>query len=184
MLVVAWELPDDAWTLRGFREAAVHRRSVPVHTGTEQGISHWRAEYQRTDYPEALDALVQANVCWLLRLRERGIRPRPLYETGIRYAAECCGEVWRAWPALLLRRVGDCEDLAAARCSELLTRGIPARVHVSVVDEHEGARAYHVQVATRGGIEDPAVLLGDDGSASCDPMGPRGVPCAVGNFGR
>jgi hypothetical protein len=178
VLAVAWELPDEAAALRGFLAVPLHRRNPPRFMGADGGISHWASDYSRDEYPDALDALVGVDLAWLAQLRRAGVRPRELYTTGVRYAAECCGEVWRAWPALLLRGVGDCEDLAAARCSELIARRVSARVHLRQTGELEGARSYHVLVETPRGIEDPAALLGDDGSASCDPLGPRGIPCA------
>jgi hypothetical protein len=179
VIVVAWELPDDPAALRAWLAAPPHRAHRPSFNGVEGPISHWSARYERFEYPDALDALVKSNVDWLAKLRARGLRPRELYSTHIRYAPECCGEVWRAWPALLLRGLGDCEDLAAARCSELLARRVPARVELQETAEQlPGTRSYHVLVRTPRGLEDPSALLGDDGFASCDPLGPRGLPCA------
>ena len=88
--------------------------------------------------------------------------------------------MFRSWPALLLAERGDCEDLAAARCSELLAAGRRAMVQLVPIAEHsDGGRDYHVRVNCEGVIEDPSELLGDNGFASCDPQGPHGAPCEM-----
>lgn len=82
-----------------------------------------------------------------------------VYESGVRYQAEPFGEeIWQSIPALSIRRVGDCEDLAAARASEI--EGGAAKI-ISTGESIGGGRLYHVVVERKGGrTEDPSRKLG------------------------
>jgi len=81
-----------------------------------------------------------------------------LYSAGIRYQRERVGrENWQTVAELYKSKVGDCEDLAAARAAELRMQGIPARA----VAVRTGARSYHALVRwPDGSIEDPSRILG------------------------
>jgi hypothetical protein len=137
-------------------------------------ILYFRAEYTREQYPAALEALLLASV------DGRAIDGSPVYGSGLRYMDECCGEVWRVWPVPLWRGGGDCEDLAAARASELLCAGhLGTRIELRATAElGDGARLWHVLVRLPDGrSEDPSARLGMGRDASCDPLGPHGRPC-------
>lgn len=96
-----------------------------------------------------------------------------LYASGVRYRREprhwvherfdnaqtCFGRGW-----------GDCDDLAAWRCAELLNRGVKAGIIVAWKPT-QGGRLYHVKVRTPKGVgklnpstglweEDPSLILG------------------------
>lgn len=82
----------------------------------------------------------------------------PLYKSGIVYAREAVGqsEHWQTADQLLKSRVGDCEDIAAYRCAELLEAGELARIRLTLK-----GRTWHVQVRREDGrIEDPSRILG------------------------
>lgn len=177
MLRVAWELPRVPSVEPSWLGSRIHLRRRPRFSRQEPigrlVLGHWRAIYERHEYPDALDALVTANLAWA---RNQGGLPS-LYSTGVRYMAECCGEVWRHAVAVLHRGGGDCEDLAAYRCAELRALGEPAMIHLSSATVDGGALLWHVRVLRASGeIEDPSAVLGE-AQAICDRLGPDGLPC-------
>jgi hypothetical protein len=105
-----------------------------------------------------LAALVALNVEYL---RAHPNTPK-LYESGIRYQREGVTksgrqkEKWLTWPLMLILRKADCEDLAAARASELRLAGTNA-IAIAV----ESSIGYHIVVRMPDGtIEDPSRKLG------------------------
>jgi len=175
VLALAWELPADPVVERAWLAHPPHDRKPPTLTGTDTGhfLRYWEAVYDRPEYLDALNALVAANVLWLRR--NPGVPP--LYATGVRYLAECCGEVWRHAAAVLARGGGDCEDLSAFRVAQLQLLGVPARIKLQTVGRMGEDLSLHVLVAMPNGqIEDPSDILGATG-AGCDPIGPLGRPC-------
>ncbi len=136
------------------------------------------AVYERAQYPDALGALVSANVAWLAAHPETP----GLFLAGVRYARECRGyEMWRTIPALLEAGTGDCEDLAAARVAELCADGRTARLRLVASAQTDTARlSYHVTVWTPEGEEDPSAILGMNDGATCDPICPGLRPCPTG----
>lgn len=144
------------------------------------GLEHWQASYDRSQYADALNALVAANLAWW---RFSPFHPgTTLYDSGLIYKPECCGEIWRTFPAILLRGGGDCEDLAAARVAELHRARIDARILIREVARTDADdRSFHVLVALPDGSEeDPSELLGAGDPVTrttCDPIGPGGAPC-------
>jgi hypothetical protein len=109
-------------------------------------------------------ALIATVVLNLHQLRRR--RLPPLYQSGVRYRRERClvvsvpetCERFLTFEQLLIERFGDCDDLAAARASELIhTReDIKARARA-----YRAGAGYHaIVVRGDGRIEDPSVVLG------------------------
>jgi hypothetical protein len=91
-----------------------------------------------------------------------GIFPRSLYDSGIRYQREePAEEQWQTPLQTARRGVGDCEDLAAYRVSELLVQGESgARPRVLTISP----TLRHVVVARADGrLEDPSKMLGMKG---------------------
>ena len=87
----------------------------------------------------------------------------PLYESGVRYELEPQGqEVWQSTPALYLRGVGDCEDLAAHLTAELRLQGDNAVPNMEQTGQSPfGGRLWHIDVKRQNGqIEDPSSVLG------------------------
>ncbi|MGP1665004.1 MAG: hypothetical protein ACTS5I_03625 [Rhodanobacter sp.] len=83
---------------------------------------------------------------------------KPLYESGVRYVREGPGhEKWQPITQLYARKMGDCEDLAAARCAELRLKGEDATIHVALIRPG----LIHIRVRRGdGSIEDPSKRLG------------------------
>lgn len=103
----------------------------------------------------ALAALQTLNELWLLRHPET---PR-LYESGVRYQPEHATEEWLTWPDILSRGVADCEDLAAARASELRVSGEDRGARA--VSYQSGPKLWHAVVLRGDGtVEDPSLELG------------------------
>lgn len=110
-----------------------------------------------------LEGLIAANIAYLLR------NPRcpPLYQAGVRYEVEPEGrDEWQDIPDTLMRRNGDCEDLACWRVAELRMAGErSAKTHVTVSQMMAPSGAmqtvFHIQVRrANGSIEDPSRMLG------------------------
>jgi hypothetical protein len=107
-----------------------------------------------------LEALVKLN-----RLqRRRNPRLPALYQSGVRYRREARDprtgnrkEHWRTFGEMMEARSGDCEDMVAARVSELREKGINAKPWLKKVSP----RMWHVLVRWPDGrIEDPSKRLG------------------------
>ncbi len=97
-----------------------------------------------------------------LILRAGGIPP--LYLSGVRYRQE--PSAWRPFERFdnaatcLGRGWGDCDDLAAWRCAELLNQGVKAGIVVSWKPTPNG-KLYHVTVRLPDGTkDDPSARLG------------------------
>lgn len=110
-----------------------------------------------------LEALTQADE---LYLRNHPDTP-PLFLTGVRYQNEPPGhEDWDGWPQILMQGWGDCEDLVAARCSELRVRhgvrAFPDFVWRTIVHPNgQEQDVYHILVRFPDGVyEDPSRILG------------------------
>lgn len=175
MLRLTWELPIDRRVERVWLAHPPHGRARPTFVGQDElGIGHWRASYERADYIDALNALVAANIAWMA-----AHAVPPLYEAGLRYMRECCGETWRHAVAVLARQGGDCEDLAAYRVAQLRRAGVPARIVLREVGRMGPDIAFHVLVGIDNAIEDPSEILGATTDSSCDPAGPYGFPCSA-----
>jgi hypothetical protein len=92
-----------------------------------------------------------------------------LYSSGVRYKSEpWVGviEEFAAAPIVLARGWGDCDDLAAWRAAEIVTR-LGVRAHPLVVEtpqSRKGARAWHcvviIEHKNKKLLEDPSALLG------------------------
>jgi hypothetical protein len=92
---------------------------------------------------------------YYMRIAEAGGAPfPPLYKSGVVYRREPLGEEqWQHAQQTLLRKQGDCEDLAAYRCAELRMAGEMAIVAIKVT----GPGTYHAVVQRADGtIEDPS----------------------------
>jgi hypothetical protein len=105
-----------------------------------------------------LEALTAVNVSWL---HEHGGAPW-LYESGVRYEEEPPGrDEWQDIPETLLRREGDCEDLACWRLAELRVRSGEHAVPFVKRSVHGPRTIYHVAVRRADGVlEDPSRILG------------------------
>lgn len=114
-----------------------------------------------------LEALTAANVAYLL------LRPETptLYESGVRYEEEPPGrDEWQDIPDTIVRRRGDCEDLACWRMADLrLGRAEAhepnARFFISADDLPDGTggtvHTFHIMIHRENGqIEDPSRRLG------------------------
>ena len=108
---------------------------------------------------EAVDELLET----LTRIDELWLRFHPetpaLYEAGVRYRFER-DDRWVDWPVLLAEKWADCEDLAAARASELRAAGVDATAKARLERASPGDVLYHAIVLTPWGIEDPSAELG------------------------
>src|SRR6186997_2364024 len=87
-------------------------------------------------------------------LQMRWNRIPPLYSTGVRYQREGKGlESWQSAVKVLQRRVGDCEDLAVYRASELIRKGERARAFA----RRSPGVGWHILVRRADGrTEDPS----------------------------
>jgi hypothetical protein len=110
-----------------------------------------------------LVALTAANAAYL---QAHPSTPR-LYDAGVRYVPEDYPrEEWQGIEALYRAGEGDCEDLACARCAELIVfDGIAARpvFRSRELRRPDGSpfRLYHILVQYPDGrIEDPSAILG------------------------
>lgn len=105
-----------------------------------------------------LDALVQVNLNFLAKYPSTPL----LYESGVRYEYERPGqEEWQDIPTTLAKGFGDCEDVCAWRCAELIARyGVPARPVFTYKQLPSGMWLYHIRVWAPDGLEDPSRLLG------------------------
>jgi hypothetical protein len=103
-----------------------------------------------------LEALTQAN--------QDDLRRNPhlpdLYSSGVRYVRETDGvNRWQGIVETYAAKAGDCEDLAAIRCSILRERHGEKRARCDVKFIREGL--WHVRVLrANGAIEDPSKVLG------------------------
>lgn len=102
-----------------------------------------------------------------------------LYETGVRYERERGTERWLVPSQVMAAGVGDCEDLAAWRCSELRMSGEDPAAIARVI--RSGPRTWHAVVERGdGSIEDPSRILGmgvdDEGSLAGWSVDVRRVP--------
>lgn len=113
------------------------------------------------DIDIALAATVVVN---LHQMAQRALPP--LYASGVRYQRERClvasvpetCERFLTAEQLLRERVGDCDDLAAYRCAELIHTGEDRRARAIAVKPGSG---YHAIVLRGdGSIDDPSVILG------------------------
>lgn len=104
-----------------------------------------------------LEALTRSNEIWL---RMHPSTPS-IYDAGIRYVREPYGvEEWQGIAALMISKIGDCEDLACARVAEYRCRGIAARA-VFTWRRIGALSMYHIIVALPDGTtEDPSRRLG------------------------
>ena len=111
-----------------------------------------------------LEGLIMANVAYLL---DNPNTP-PLYSAGVRYEVEPEGrDEWQDIPDTLMRRTGDCEDLACWRVAELRVKGgepeATTHISVSTIPAQSGTlqTVYHITVRRADGrIEDPSRRLG------------------------
>lgn len=108
-----------------------------------------------------IGALIATNLAYL----EMFPNTVSLYESGVYYKEEPMGlEDFFDIPTVLLQGFADCEDLAAWRCAEYLSLGIPAYPVVSweAIEHRNGVidLLFHVQVSGPNGIEDPSAILG------------------------
>lgn len=87
----------------------------------------------------------------------RNMWPLPLlFDSGVSYQAEEGSEVWQSLIPLMLRGKGDCEDLVAARMSE-----VDGKPYFQQIGTNErGGRIFHVVLKRDSGrIEDPSLRL-------------------------
>jgi hypothetical protein len=115
-------------------------------------------EHAKTDaLVHLLEALTAVNVSWL---REHAAPW--LYESGVRYEEEPPGrDEWQDIPETLLRREGDCEDLACWRLAELRARSGEHALPFVKRAVHGPRTIYHVAVRRAdGSLEDPSRILG------------------------
>lgn len=105
-------------------------------------------------YQELLDKLTDINRWY----RANGF-DLPLYSSGVRYCDESAGqEIWQSIPVLYATGLGDCEDLAPARASEI--DGARAIIK-KIAERPNGARLFHITTHLPNGvIEDPSKRLG------------------------
>lgn len=112
-----------------------------------------------------IDAALAATV--LLNIQQmRTRRIPPLYESGVRYQRETClvlsipetCERFLTATQLLRERKGDCDDLSAYRCAELIFTGEDKRARARVFRSGGGFHA--IVVRGDGRIEDPSARLG------------------------
>lgn len=115
--------------------------------------------------PPALTIMLDALVAWDSIVIARDRLP-DLYQSGMRYQREDYESVhpedWRDPRAMMRAGGGDCEDLAAWRCADLLRAGERARpVFVERPRLKGGGRLFHILVQRAdGSLEDPSRILG------------------------
>ena len=144
--------------------------SVPKARIGQSGIEYDAERYSPLVYPLRALALVNK---WH---HENGIYA-PLYHSGVVYKEEKPGkEDWKDIPQLYKDGDGDCEDLACARCGELLAgKGLVKRAGRLVMQRHpimarpvmqwnklpDGSTLIHILVQfADGAVEDPSRILG------------------------
>jgi hypothetical protein len=103
----------------------------------------------------------------------RAVQPKPLYQTGIRYAFQQAEDDWQDVVRMLSTKGASCNSLAAWRCAELRLQGYDARPFVRTQmgqRQMDGTKldVFHVIVkivAEDGSYtwEDPSLLLGMPG---------------------
>lgn len=113
-----------------------------------------------------LEAVIASNRV-LMRIAKHQGKPLPkLYESGVIYEREPWGgefEEFAGVMTLLERGWGDCEDLAAWRCAELLEEGEKASIRIYWRPRKRGKTSSTMHVEVRRGdgrIEDPSRFLG------------------------
>lgn len=110
------------------------------------------------DLYEILMGYARANA----RQYQRGDLP-PLYKANVRYQREPRlpnggrANRWLTVRQIYRKKRADCEDLAAARCGELIAKGEDARIDIKYVRPG----LFHIRVKREdGSIEDPSAILG------------------------
>lgn len=111
-----------------------------------------------------LEALTASNCYYLVGNPQTPL----LYESGVRYEEEPPGrDEWQDIPDTIVRRAGDCEDLAAWRMAELRVRFrddvTRFRITVDDLPDQSGklVTTYHITLLRPGkNIEDPSRRLG------------------------
>lgn len=118
--------------------------------------------------------VVMANVFIMRRARAEG-RPLPrLYESGVRFEPEPNQGIWEDFAdclTVLSRNWGDCDDLVAYRCAELIETGEDPKARVKIYwrkqTKPDGTKTnvYHAEVRRSnvsrfGPAEDPSRFLG------------------------
>lgn len=117
-----------------------------------------RIPVSAASYAAAIEGLTRINQRILSAARNVGGHVAPLYQSGVRYKREP-RDVWRHIGDVYKSGWGDCEDLAAARVSQLRVSGEDPRSYVAVYQS--GPRRYHAIVARGdGSTEDPSRRLG------------------------
>lgn len=115
--------------------------------------------------PRDIDiALAATVVINLHQMRTR--RLPPLYQSGVRYRTEVClspvvpesCERFLSAEQLLAERFGDCDDLSAYLCAQLIHSGEDPKARAIVVRPGHGYHA--IVVRGDGSIEDPSIQLG------------------------
>lgn len=117
--------------------------------------------YDEVAMGRLLDAYVELNRSYIRKVGKANVPW--LYSAGIRYERDPPGEeLWQTIPVILQSGGGDCEDLAAYRCSELIERcGEPAKILARGRKLPNGHLLYHILVRRASGeIEDPSLVLG------------------------
>lgn len=104
----------------------------------------------------ALAAITTANRCIMREWRASGRHVPALYKSGVRYKRQP-PERFLAFPTVLRRGVGDCDQLCAWRAAELREAGIDARAVPRMV---RPGLMHVVVLLPGGGIEDPSKRLG------------------------
>lgn len=105
-----------------------------------------------------LDTQVKLNQLYLRRFHVP-----PLYESGVRYQEEPDDgvEEFAGIEPVLMRKWGDCDDLAPWRCAELRELGEKAQIRVQWKRQPNGRKLFHIVVRRGDGtIEDPSRILG------------------------
>lgn len=88
-----------------------------------------------------------------------------LYSSGVRYEREPYGqERWQLPRETLMRRAGDCEDLAAWRAAELVVSGVDQNAR-AVLKQVRPGLMHCIVLLTGGRLEDPSAKLGMRGAA-------------------
>jgi hypothetical protein len=162
-LSVAIDLPidDGAWNI--LKKCSLSYLlsgiiSYPNPIGNRLARANFKVKQDKANYLGLIDCIVEINL-WCL---SQWSFPS-LYDSRVLYASEPWGqEVFQTVPALYLRGLGDCEDLVAARVSELRNHGYYAKANMSQSGRSpSGGRLFHFTVLhENGSIEDPSRLLG------------------------
>lgn len=101
---------------------------------------------------------------WMIDVHYLNHYPAPaIYDSGVVYQEEPLGrEDWQDIPSTLMRREGDCEDLASWRAAELCVRHrIDAYPTFIWRTRPSGVFLYHIQCTYPDGrVEDPSRRLG------------------------